>query len=146
MSVNAPPNLRGLTAFPTRHGKVNIPLEVGVKYQTFAAQLLEDPTVASNPGAEEGEKSLQRLGCAAMTRAEGISEVSIRRDSVYALVLVSHCVIPFVFDDVKLARDDSVVIVVSSLMALMTDQVPNVRVKATIMSSWFRCESLFTLG
>ena len=61
----------------------------------------------------------------------------IRRDS-YALVLVSHCVIPFVFD-VKLARDDSVVIVVSSLMALMTDQVPNVRVKAAIMSSWFRC-------
>ena len=75
----------------------------------------------------------------ARTRAEGISEVSIRRDSVYALVLVSHyCVIPFVFD-VKLARDDSVVIVVSSLMALMTDQVPNVRVKAVIMSSWFRC-------
>ena len=74
----------------------------------------------------------------ARTRAEGISEVSIRRDSVYALVLVSYCVIPFVFD-VKLARDDSVVIVVSSLMALMTDQVPNVRVKAAIMSSWFRC-------
>ena len=72
------------------------------------------------------------------TRAEGISEVRIRRDSVYALVLVSHCVIPFVFD-VKLTRDDSVVIVVSSLMALMTDQVPNVRVKAAIMSSWFRC-------
>ena len=64
--------------------------------------------------------------------------MSIRRDSVYALVLVSHCVIPFVFD-VKLARDDSIVIVVSSLMALMTDQVPNVRVKAAIMSSWFRC-------
>ena len=41
-----PPNLRGLTAFPTRHGKVNIPQEVGVKYQTFAAQLLEDPTGA----------------------------------------------------------------------------------------------------
>ena len=40
--------------------------------------------------------------------------------------LVSHCVyIPFVFD-VNLARDDSVVIVVSSLMLLMTDQVPNV--------------------
>ena len=75
----------------------------------------------------------------ARTRAEGISEESIRRDSVYALVLVSHCVIPFVFD-VKLARDDSVVIVVSSLMALMTDQVSNVRVKAAIMSSWFRCE------
>ena len=56
----------------------------------------------------------------ARTRAEGISEVSIRRDSFYALVLVSHCVIPFVFD-VKLARDDSVVIVVSSLMALTTD-------------------------
>ena len=46
MSVNGPPNLRGLTAFPTRHGKVNIPQEVGVKYQTFAAQLLEDPTGA----------------------------------------------------------------------------------------------------
>ena len=75
----------------------------------------------------------------ARTLAEGISEVSIRRDSVYALVLVSHCVIPFVFD-VKLARDDSVVIVVSSLMALMTDQVPNVSVKAAIMSSWFCCE------
>ena len=74
----------------------------------------------------------------ARTRAEGISEVRIRRDSVYALVLVSHCVIPLVFD-VKLTRDDSVVIVVSSLMALMTDQVPNVRVKAAIMSSWFRC-------
>ena len=78
----------------------------------------------------------------ARTRAEGISEVSIRRDSVYALVLVSHCVIPFVFD-VKLARDDSVACtVVSSLMALMTDQVPNVRVKAAIMSSrfvvWYR--------
>ena len=58
-------------------------------------------------------------------RAEGIFEVSIRRDSVYALVLLSHCVIPFVFD-VKLARDDSVVIVVSSLIVLMTDQVPNV--------------------
>ena len=72
----------------------------------------------------------------ARTRAEGISEGSIRRDSVYALVLVSHCVTPFVFD-VKLARDD---IVVSSIMALMTDQVPNVRVKAAIMSSWFRCE------
>ena len=41
-------------------------------------------------------------------------------------VLVSHCVISFVFD-VKLARDDSVVIVVSSLMALMTDQVPNMK-------------------
>ena len=74
----------------------------------------------------------------AQTRAEGIFEVSIRRDCVYALVLVSHCVIPFVFD-VKLARDDSVVIVVSSFMVLMTDQVPNVRVKAAIMSSWFRC-------
>ena len=74
----------------------------------------------------------------ARTRAEGISEVIIRRDSVYALVLVSHCVIPFVFD-VKLAREDSVVIVVSSLMVLMTDQVPNVRVKAVIMSSWYRC-------
>ena len=73
----------------------------------------------------------------ARTRAEGISEVSIRRDSIYALVMVSHCVIPFVFD-VKLAQDDSVVIVVSSLMALMTDQVPNVRVKAAIMSSWFQ--------
>ena len=84
----------------------------------------------------------------AQTPAEGISEVSIRRDSIYALVLVSHCVIPFVFD-VKLARDDSVVIVVSSLMALMTDQVPNMRVKAAIMSLWFRCvvwTSLFTLG
>ena len=46
MSVNGPPNLRRLTAFPTRHGKVNIPQEVGVKYQTFAAQLLEDPTGA----------------------------------------------------------------------------------------------------
>ena len=46
--------------------------------------------------------------------------MSIRRDSGYALVLVSHRVIPFVFD-VKLARDDCVVIVVSSLMALMTD-------------------------
>ena len=64
--------------------------------------------------------------------------MSIRRDSVYALVLVSHCVIPFVFD-VKLPQDDSVVIVVSSFMALMTDQVPNVRVKAAIMSLWFRC-------
>ena len=42
MSVNAPPNLRGLIAFPTRHGKVKL----GVKYQTFAAQLLEDPTGA----------------------------------------------------------------------------------------------------
>ena len=72
----------------------------------------------------------------ARTRAEGIFEVSIRRDSVYALVLVSHCVILFVFD-MKLARDDSVVIVVSSLMALMTEQVPNVRVKAVIKSSWF---------
>ena len=70
----------------------------------------------------------------AQTRAEGIFEVRIRRDSVYALVLVSHCVIPFVFD-VKLARDDSVVIVVSSLMPLMADQVPNVRVKASITSS-----------
>ena len=67
-------------------------------------------------------------------RAEGIFEVSIRRDSVYALVLLSHCVIPFVFD-VKLARDDSVVIVVSSLIVLMTDQVPNVRVTAAIMVS-----------
>ena len=37
----------------------------------------------------------------ARTRAEGIFEVRIRRDSVYALVLVSHF-IPFVFD-VKLA-------------------------------------------
>ena len=46
MSVNGPPTLRGLTAFPTRHGKINIPQEVGVKYQTFAAQLLEDPTSA----------------------------------------------------------------------------------------------------
>ena len=73
----------------------------------------------------------------ARTRAKGIFEVSIQRDSVYALVLVS-CVVPFVFD-VKLARDDSVVIVVSSFMALMADQVPNVRVKAAIMSSWFRC-------
>ena len=34
----------------------------------------------------------------ARTRAEGISEVNIRRDTVYALVLVSHCVIPFVLD------------------------------------------------
>ena len=70
------------------------------------------------------------------TQADGMFELSIQRDSVYALVLVSHCVIPFVFD-VKLARDDSVVIVVSSLMVLTTDQVPNVRVKAAIMSSWF---------
>ena len=46
MSVNGPPNLRRLTAFPTRHGRVNIAQEVGVKYQTFAAQLLEDPTGA----------------------------------------------------------------------------------------------------
>ena len=62
----------------------------------------------------------------ARTRAEGIFEVSIRRDSVYALVLESHCVMPFVFA-VKLARDDdSIVIVVSSLMVLMTDQAPNV--------------------
>ena len=74
----------------------------------------------------------------ARTRVEGIFEVSIRRDSVYALVLVSHSVIPFVFDE-KLARDDSVVIVVSSLMALMTDQVPNMRVKAVIMSLWLHC-------
>ena len=74
----------------------------------------------------------------ARIRAEGIFEVSIRKDSVNSLVLVSHCVIPFVFD-VKLARDDSVVIVVSSLMALMPDQVPNVRVTAAIMSLWFRC-------
>ena len=74
--------------------------------------------------------------------------MSIRRNSGYALVSGSHCVIPFVFD-VKLARDDSVVIVVLSLMALMTDQDPSVRVKVVIMSSWFRCEvqtSLFTPG
>ena len=43
----------------------------------------------------------------ARTRAEGIFEVSVRRNSGYALVLVSHCVVPFVFE-VKLARDDDV--------------------------------------
>ena len=36
--------------------------------------------------------------------------------------------------DVKLTQDGSVVIAVSSLMALMTDQVPSLRVKAVIMS------------
>ena len=69
----------------------------------------------------------------ARTRAEDIFEVSIQRETVYALVLVGHCIIPFVFD-VKVARDDSVVIVVSSLMVLMTDQVPNVRAKAAIIN------------
>ena len=81
---------------------------------------------------------IQRLGCAAMMIEPEQRGEYTKRLSVYALVLVSHCVIPFVFD-VKLAQDDSVVIVVSSFMALMTDQVPNVRVKAVIMSSWFRC-------
>ena len=67
----------------------------------------------------------------ARTRAEGIFEVSVRRNSGYALVLVSHCVVPFVFevklardDDVRgealLARDDDVVI----CRLTMTDQVP----------------------
>ena len=61
MSVSGPPNLRGLTAFPTRHGKVNIPQEVGVKYQTFAAQLLEDPTGAKVSSMEHkhGRDSLR---------------------------------------------------------------------------------------
>ena len=36
--------------------------------------------------------------------------------------------------DVKLARDHSVVIVVSSLMALMTDQVPSVRAIKSVNS------------
>ena len=53
----------------------------------------------------------------ARTPAEGIFEVSTRRDSSYTLGLVTHCVIPFMFD-VKLAQDDNVV---PSLMALMTD-------------------------
>ena len=44
-SIDRPPILRELTAFPTRsQGKVNIPQEIGVKYQVFGAQLLEDPT------------------------------------------------------------------------------------------------------
>ena len=38
--------------------------------------------------------------------------------------------------DVKLARDHSLVIVVSSLMALMTDQVPSVRaIKSSCVNS-----------
>ena len=46
----------------------------------------------------------------AQTRAKGIFEVSIRRDSGYSLVFgKSLCYIPFVFD-VKFARDDSLVI------------------------------------
>ena len=44
--MNGPPTLRALTAFPTRHGKVNIPQEIGVKYQVFGVQLLDDPTGA----------------------------------------------------------------------------------------------------
>ena len=41
--------------------------------------------------------------------------------------------------DVKLARDHSVVIVVSSLMALMTDQVPSVRaIKSREFVVWYR--------
>ena len=44
--MNGPPNLRALTAFPIRHGTVNIPQEIGVKYQVFGAQLLDDPTGA----------------------------------------------------------------------------------------------------
>ena len=42
--LNGPPSLRALTAFPTKHGKVNIPQEIGVRYQAFGAQLLDDPT------------------------------------------------------------------------------------------------------
>ena len=44
--MNGPPTLRALTAFPTRHEKVNVPQEIGVKYQVFGAQLLDDPTGA----------------------------------------------------------------------------------------------------
>ena len=43
-TVNSPPQFRALIAFPTRHGTVNIPQEIGVKYQDLGSQLLDDPT------------------------------------------------------------------------------------------------------
>ena len=46
-TIDCPPTLKELTAFPTTSfGKVNIPQEIGVKYQIFGAQLLQDPTSA----------------------------------------------------------------------------------------------------
>ena len=65
----------------------------------------------------------------------------------YQQVLASLCyeVLPFVFDD-KLARSNSVVIVVSPLISLMLDQVRSLRsrsVRAAIMSSESKIDKEF---
>ena len=46
-TIDCPPNMEELTAFPTRSlGKINIPEQIGVKYKEFGIQLLEDSTGA----------------------------------------------------------------------------------------------------
>ena len=60
-TVNNPPKFRALTAFPTRHGTINIPQEIGVKYQDLGSQLLDDPTGVKVDSMEHkhGRDSLQ---------------------------------------------------------------------------------------
>ena len=59
-SINGPPKLRELTAFPTRDGKVNVIQQIGVKYLPLGAQLLDDPTgvvVNSHDGVQTSRGS-----------------------------------------------------------------------------------------
>lgn len=90
--------------------------------------------------------ALQRLGCQAMMlkpqQRESVKCMYEGKDVFLWLPTgfgksICYEVLPFVFD-VKLARVDSVVIVVSPLVSLMTDQTRSLRsrgVKAAIMSS-----------
>ena len=90
--------------------------------------------------------ALQRLGCEAMMlkpqQRESVKSVYEGKDVFLWLPTgfgksLCYEVLPFVFD-VKLARLDSVVIVVSPLVSLMTDQTRSLRsrgVKTAIMSS-----------
>ena len=46
-SIDLPPTLKELLAFPTRsHVKINIPEQIGVRYKEFGVQLLKDPNGA----------------------------------------------------------------------------------------------------
>jgi hypothetical protein len=52
IDLDSTPSLVELLSFPTKHGNINIPKEIGIKYDTFGILLLKDRTGAMVDGIE----------------------------------------------------------------------------------------------